>query len=290
MIEKMLKKIYKNILEFSIITAGCLIYSLSFNIFIAPNNLVLGGINGLAIIINHFFNNLSVGFLYITMNVPLFLASFKHIGFDFLKNSIIGAVLVSIFLDLTNQPFLPKYTSDPLLAAIIGGLASGAGLGLLFINNASTGGSDIIGRMLNSRFKNVRIGRFILISDALIVALATVISKDINTALYSAVTIYLSTYAIDTVIYGTEKAKVAYIISEAYTAISDDIAKTLGRGGSLMDITGYYTGNKQNMIMCAVKRAQVGTLKRIVETHDKNAFFIIVNAYEVIGRGFEKRL
>ena len=283
-----MKKVYKSIFEILKIAVGGFIFAVSFNVFVAPNSIAPGGLNGLALIVNHLFNYLPVGVLYLIFNIPMFFISFRHIGGEFFKNSIIGAVLLSIFIDLT--AFMPQYTDDRLIAAVFGGLICGAGLGIIFLSNASTGGSDILSRVLNRRFQSIKIGRFILMSDAVIVALAAVIFKNVNTALYSAVFIYISSMAVDMVIYGTETAKVAYIISAEYENISAEISQRLGRGGSFLDITGSYTGNKQNMIMCAVKRSQMGTLKQIVDKYDKNAFFIIVNAHEVIGEGFEKRL
>lgn len=281
----MLKKTFReNLLDVIIIVVGCAIYALGLVIFLEPNNIAPGGVSGISMIINFIFPLASIGVLIIVLNIPLFLAGWKFEGKPFLFKSIFGTILSSILIDFFTGFY--SYTDDPLLAAIYGGLLIGIGLGLVFTRGATTGGSDIIGRLLKVKFPYLSMGRLILFTDLVIVTLAAFVFGHFNYALYALITLSICSVVLDKVLYGVHTAKVAYIISSRPEEVFKRIDTELERGATYLNGEGAFSGNATKVILTAIKLQQIAKLKQIVRDVDPESFVIISDAQEVLGYGF----
>ena len=185
-------------------------------------------------------------------------------------------------------PFLPKYTDDRLLSALFGGLIVGAALALIFLRGGSTGGFDIVAKIVSLRWPLLSIGRVILISDGLVVAVSALAYGDINTALYTAVALFLSARAVDGLLAGAERGRLAIIITAEPAAVIDRIFAEVGRGATLLEGQGGYGGDTRGVVLCAMRIGEVGRLHRAVKQADPHAFLVMAEAGEIAGEGFRR--
>lgn len=267
------------------VVVGCISFALGFNLFLEPNHINVGGVSGMGQLLTYVTGFGSVALWSTIINVPLFLVSIKGVGRNFFLGSLLGMVLSNTFLELLR---LPVPEADPLLACLYGGLLTGFGLGLVFAAGASTGGVDIVARLLRPTFPNLPIGRIMLGIDIVVVALTGLVFGDINKALYSAVTLFVCDKVLDSVVYGLDYSTVALIVSDHYDAISRGICDVLDRGVTLLDGTGYYSGERKQVLLSVIKKRQAAELKELVITIDPNAFIIFQEAHQVLGEGFKR--
>ena len=276
----------KKFKSYSIITAGSVIFALAFDWFFAANAVGMGGITGLAQVLSVLLPGLSVGVATVLLNIPLFLAGWKFIGFHLLASSLFSMAVSSAAVDLIAliHPFAP---TDSMLAAVCGGAMMGAGLGIVFSQGATTGGTDIVARLLKLKFPWLPMGKLVLIPDGVVLALTAMAFGRIETALYGAVALYVCTKVMDTVLYGLDASKVAYVISENWKTISDAIL-TYDRGVTILNATGAYSGSEKHMLMVAFRQREIVEIKRIVHDADPRAFLIVCDAHDVLGEGFRE--
>lgn len=268
------------------IIVGCAVFSLGFDLFLEPNGLTAGGVSGIALILTHILGFGTVGLIAALINLPLFLAGGKRIGIRFLIGSILGAVFLSVFIDLFG--FLTPPSAEPLLAAVYGGVLCGSGGGLVFICNASTGGSDIIVRLLKQKYRNVPIGQITMALDFIVASLTGIVFGDITKMLYSLIAIFVCGKVIDAVVYRFDYSKVALIISLRHEQIAEEIGTKLNRGVTYLYGQGSYSGQDTKVILTAVKRGQLSELKELVVCIDPDAFIIVQEAHQVLGDGFAR--
>ena len=267
-----LEKLFKNsITDYIIIALGASLYAASVAVFTSKNNIAPGGLTGVSTILNYLFG-LPIGAMIFLMNIPLFLWAFFKNGRGFVVKTMTGTALVSVFIDIF-QAVLPFYGGNIMLAAIFGGALSGLGLGLIFARGGSTGGTDIIAVSLNKRFPHISTGRLMLLSDAVVLTAAAIVYGNIESALYAGITIFVSVRVIDAVTYGTSRGngKLIFIISDSYDVISREIIQKLGRGVTILNGSGAYTGNSKRVLMCAARPNQVVKITKGVKIIDKNA-------------------
>lgn len=279
-------RIIKYILRYLIIVVGGAVYAVGFQFFMFPNSIVSGGLSGVAMIINR-LTNLPVGMLIIALNVPLFIVAWKHFGLDFLLGSLAGVALSSVFVDLFA---ITGYvaTEDMLLACIMGGAIKGAGLGIIYYVGASTGGIDIVAKIVRRKYPHMNFGSVILWLDVGIILAYAVIFNLYESAMYAVVAMFVVTKVIDVVLYGFNTAVVCYIISDMSAEIVEEIVSgNLHRGVTLLNGEGAYTHHEKQVIMCVVKHAQVTEIRRLVRRIDDHAFVIVTDAKNVFGKGFE---
>lgn len=269
------------------IILGSALYALALELFIVQSNLLSGGITGIGIIFNRLFGA-PIGVMIIILNLPLFIWGFKDMGREFLVGSIVGTAATSLLIDLFAlvMPDMPMLADDRLLAAGVGGALSGGGLGLIIAAGGSSGGTDILGIILNRRVETISLGRLILIADVLIVTAGVLLFKDILAALYTLVYMYITTVALDAVVYGAKQSLVSYIVTQKPQEVSAAIIERLDRGVTILDAKGAYTGNPQGVLMCAVAKRQLPRLKKVVKEADIGAFVIVSEAKEIMGNGF----
>ena len=268
------------------IALGCAIFALGFDLFLEPNGLTAGGISGIALIVVHLAPITTVGVATALMNFPLFFFGGRKIGMRFFVGSIIGTVFFSAFIDLFAA--LPVIETEPLLAAIYGGVICGAGLGIVFVNNASTGGSDIVIRLLKMKYRNAPLGTISLAFDFCVCAATGLVFGDVSNMLYSLIAVFATSQMLDMVIYKFDFSRVAYIISKEHKRIADSINYDLRRGVTYLYAQGYYTGNDTKVILTAVKQGQLADLKDLVVRIDPDAFIIVQDAHQVLGDGFAR--
>ncbi len=268
------------------ITLGSAIFALGFDMFLVPNQIGAGGISGLAMVINAFIPAISVGAFSVIVNIPLFIAGYRFVGGKFFWGSLAGMLVSSVFIDIFTM--LPVIPTEPLLGAIFGGLFVGAGCGIVFMQGASTGGVDIAARLLKYRLKNLSIGKLVLLVDMSIAVITGIAFRDINKILYCIVALFVSSEALDAVVYRFDYSYVAMIITDQDEAVRDAIDRRLDRGCTYLKGEGAYTGQQKNVIYCAIKRQQVAELKELVMEIDPNAFLVLQEAHQVLGEGFER--
>lgn len=287
-----MKKFWDRFGWFLLTVLGSAAFGLSFAIFLAPNGMNGGGISGLAQSLLMLFGgeeiaNKHTGLLTILINLPLFAIGGLKIGKRFFFGSLVGLGVSSLLIDYFPAAWIPSI-ADPLLGAIFGGVISGIGLGFVFISGTSTGGSDIVVRLVKLKAKNLPIGQIALIFDMIVVVLTAIAYGDFNNALYTAITVFLCDKMIDAVAYGFDYSKVALIISKEYEKLPVIIDAKLGRGSTYLYSQGTYSKTDSKVVLVAVKRQQINDLKELVVEVDPNAFVILQEAHQVLGDGFAK--
>ena len=265
---------------------GSFVFALGFDFFLAPNDLNSGGISGLAMVVVELLGFGSVGTLSILINLPLFALGGIKIGKRFFIGSLIGMVSSSLLIDLL--VLLPAPQSEPLLGALYGGVVCGAGLGMVFVAGTSTGGSDILVRLLKLRYRNVPIGQISMTFDLVVVVLTGLVFHDVTKALYTGVTVYICGKVIDAMVYRFDYSKVALIISKEYDEIARQIGLKLDRGATFLHGEGSYSGQPTKVVLAAIKRQQLAELKELVTRIDPDAFIIVQEAHQVLGDGFSR--
>ncbi len=266
------------------VVLGCALFALGFDLFLEPNSLNAGGISGLAMILVHLLKFGSVGTISMVVNLPLLALGGMKVSKKFMVGSLVGILANSVLLDLFT--LIPVPEVEPLMAALYGSVLVGVGLGLVFLCGASTGGSDIIVRLLKLRFQNVPIGTITFAFDLMVVVLTGLTFADISRALYSGVVIFITGQVIDAMVYRFDYSKVALIVSSEYEAITQKIQQELERGVTYLNGEGSYSHRSTKVILTAVKKQQLAELKRMVSEIDPNAFVIVQEAHQVLGDGF----
>ena len=281
-----MNKTGKLIWKYIRILAGAAAFSLGFDLFLAPHALNAGGISGLAQILVQLTGFGTVGVVTALINLPLFAVGGVKVGKSFFWGSLWGMLALTVFMELF--AYLPVPQTDALLAALYGGVLCGVGLGAVFAAGASTGGSDIIVRLLKMKWEHVPIGTINICFDLAVAALTGIAFRNISSALYSGVTIFVTGQVIDAVVYRFDYSKAVLIISEHHEAIAKAIMEDLDRGATYLSGEGTYSGREKKVIFTVVKKQQVTELKRLVTGIDPDAFVVVQEAHQVLGEGFAR--
>jgi uncharacterized membrane-anchored protein YitT (DUF2179 family) len=269
-----------------LIAFGAAMFALGFDLFLQPHHINVGGVSGIGQVLAHVTDFGTVALWSLLINIPLFLLAFKGVGRNFFFGSLAGMLFSNLFLTLFSG--LPVPQTEPLLASLYGGLMSGVGLGFVFIAGASSGGSDVLARLLRPKFPNLPIGRIMLAIDTSVIIITGIAFGDLNKTLYSAVTIYVCTMSLDMVVYGLDYSTVAMIVSDQYEQIGRAICEKLDRGVTVLDGRGFYSGNTKQVLLSAIKKRQAAELKQLVTDIDPNAFVILQESHQVLGEGFKR--
>ena len=245
-----------------------------------------GGISGLAMVLVHLLGIGSVGTLSILINLPLFLLGGMKIGKRFFIGSLIGMLFSSILIDLFAKYPIPDV--EPLIGVLYGGGLCGLGLGIVFVIGSSTGGSDILVRLLKLRWRNVPIGQISMCFDVFVVVLTGLVFHDITSALYTGLAVFVTSQVVDIVVYRFDFSKVALIITKEHDKVAQAISDKLERGATFLYGQGTYSGNDTKVVLSAVKKQQLAELKELVVAIDPDAFIIVQEAHQVLGDGFSR--
>jgi uncharacterized membrane-anchored protein YitT (DUF2179 family) len=276
----------KNLLDYPIIVLGGAIYALAVVMFLEPNNIVPGGLTGIAMMIHYKIPQVPIGLAVLVMNLPLFAIGWRLLGHRFLIRTLIGTLSSTLVIDGFQAINIPIPEAEPLAASVLGGVLVGVGLGLVYGKGATTGGSDIAARLLKIPFPATQIGSLLLFVDGCVILSAVFVFGSVNNAFFAIVGVFTATQIADLLLYGSHAQWAAYIMSEKNDEIKDSIIEKLGRGVTFLQAEGGYTGNPQKVILCAVRRQQISALKALAKEIDPHAFIIVSKTYEVLGEGF----
>lgn len=277
-------RIKEMLLDTAVILAGTFIFAAGLYFFIEPQHMAPGGVSGIALILNH-LTGLPIGFLSAAMNIPLLLLGFRFVGREFLWKTLVSVASFTVFYDyiLTG---LPVYQGEALLSCLFGGVLWGIGIGLVFMKSGSTGGTDVIIKMIHQKKPHLQLGKVTFASDVIIIIASIFAFRSLESGLYAVVTIFVCTQIMDMVIYSGDKGKLVYIFSSRNEEISRRICRELDRGTTFLQAEGGYTGEARKVLMCAVRRSEYYSVKRIVHEIDPGAFMIVADSSEVMGEGF----
>lgn len=266
--------------------AGALIDAVSVNVFTAPNHIAPGGVTGIGTMLNYLFQT-PIGMVNMLINIPIVIWAIVEIGYKLVAKSIAAIIIFSIAID-TLALWLPAYEGNPFLAAIFGGVLEGIGLALVFMRGSTTGGTDMIARLLGKHFRHLSMGKLMLAVDLVVIAASALVYQKLESALYAIIAIFVSTRIIDTLLYGTDSGngKLYFIISKKSDEIRQRILDDIDRGVTIIPIQGGYSGENGEMLLCAVRRYEVTKINDIIHTADRDAFVIVGEAGEITGEGF----
>ncbi len=264
---------------------GCTIYAAAINFFNVPNNIAQGGFSGLAIVINY-LTDLPVGAVNLALNIPILLLALKFIGKKFVIKTLWVTVLLSVIIDLV--ALIPyEYTGDKLLASIFSGALLGAGVALVAARGSTTGGTDVLSKLLRLVFPHMSYGKLVMLSDMVVIAVSAIVFRSIESALYAAIVIFVSSKVIDYILYGMAKSKMLMVVTDHADKISQELVNNSPRGVSIIPAKGAYTGQEKNMLICVLRSNEVAPAIKLIKSIDPNTFTIITEANEIIGKGFK---
>lgn len=278
------KSVKRRILDYVIITIAAFLYSVAVSFFLDPNSLAPGGVTGIAIILNR-LTGLATGTWLLIINIPILAIGTWKFGLRFIMSTMYCTAMTSLFVNLLAP--IGAVTADPFLAALVGGSLMAVGLGLVFKAGATTGGTDIIVKLLRLKFPHLKTGSLFLITDAIIVTMSAFVFKDIDVALYAGVVVVINSVLLDVVLYGRDGAKLMFIISDKYDAITKRLLEDLDIGATHISGSGAYSGKSKNVIMCVIKKQLSPKAEEIVREEDPASFLIVTSATEIFGEGYK---
>lgn len=266
---------------------GSLCYALAVDMFSAPNNIAPGGVTGIATMLNyvsvsHLPFEIPIGVSTLIMNVPLLIAAWVKIGRRLVVRTIIGLSLSSVMIDML-EPFIPVFQGEKILVCIFGGVLLGLGVGLILSRGGTTGGSEVVARLLERKYPHIQMGKLILAVDAVVIAASAVVYRQMESPLFAVVLVFVSSQVTDWVIYGGRHGKMAMILSKKQPQVTAAIMERVNRGVTLLKAEGAYSGTDQKMILCAVRRDETFRLRQLVFEIDPDAFFMMLSTDEVRG-------
>ena len=280
-------KAFNLVWSYFMITLASAIYAVGFNWFYVPNDIAFGGITGVGQIINAILPWAPIGTVVIILNIPLFILGWRLLGGHLLLSSLYAMAVSSVFIDIVNSiwTFEPM---DSMLACVFGGVLMGASLGMVFQQGATTGGTDLIARLLKLKITWLPMGKLLIATDMVVIVASAIAFGSVYSALYGVVALYIAGIVMDRMLYGLDSAKVAYIISDRFKEIADTLVNDLDRDVTILQGQGAYSGAEKKVLMCAFKQRQIVSIKKMVKELDPSAFIIVCDAHEVLGDGFRE--
>ena len=278
--------IKQTIIDYIVIAIGALIFSLGIAMFSAPNNIAPGGVSGIGTMLNHLFN-IPIGSVIIAFNIPLFIFSFRKFGKKFFYKSLYATFLTSTLIDILPFILEKHYIYSPLLASIFGGVSIGVGVGIIFLRGGTTGGADILAKLIKLKHPHLSLGTLVFIIDAVIVVSTLFVYRSIEALLYSTILFFVTSRAVDAIIFGAARSKMLLIITSHPQEISKRIMDEIGHGVTLIPASGGYTDSEKTIILSVVRPNEVAEINKFVKEIDRGAFTVITESNEVLGYGFQ---
>lgn len=275
------------LLDIAFIAAGAAVYATAVTALTAPNNIAPGGVTGLCTMLNFMFGT-PIGLMGFLINIPIILWAVVDIGYKLVVKTMAAIVLSSVLIDLFTG-FMPVYRGNPILVAVFSGVGEGLGLSLTFIRGATTGGTDMIARLLERRMPQMSMGKLMLALDGIIVAASAVVFGSIENAMYACIDIFVCTSVIDSILYGTDvgTGKLFYVMSPKVREMGQRVIKELDRTVTYLDSHGGYSNEPGETMLCVVRRFEVFQIQAIIREVDRNAFVIVGDAGQITGEGFK---
>ena len=281
----MKKNVFRIFSDAIYFVVGAVCYSVAVNVFLSPNGISPGGFTGVSTVINY-ITKIPTGTMLLIFNIPILALGYIKLGSMFILKTSLVTVLVSFFLDMS-EGVLPTLKTDGILASMFGGILMGLGLSLIFLRGATTGGVDIIAKLINRKYRHFSVGKIILVTDGIVILLNAVVYKNAESVMYSIIAMYMGTRIMDVLLYGADRGKIIYIITSSSENICHEINYNLSRGVTKISVVGGYTGESREMLMCTVRVHEVAAVHNIVKQIDRGAFIVVSDAGEIIGEGFK---
>ena len=281
-----MKRVKTILLDLAFMAAGAVVYAVSVNAFTSPNNIAPGGVTGIATMLNYLFST-PIGLVAFLINIPIILWAVVEIGYKLVAKSVVAILLSSVAIDLL-APIIPSYQGNMILVALFAGLCEGLGLSLTFLRGATTGGTDMLARLLGRRKPHLSMGKLMLAVDGLIVLASAFVYGSIENAMYACIVIFVSTRLIDSILYGTDvgTGKLFFVMSPKVRQMGDRIIREVDRTVTYLDSHGGYTNEPGETMLCAVRRFEVFQVQAIIREEDRDAFVIVGDAGQITGEGF----
>lgn len=281
-----MKNIGKLIWEYSIMSIGAVLYAIGISMFLDPNNLAPGGVTGIGIILSKFIP-LETGTIVFIINIPLIIVGFWKLGHRLIWRTFYCIAITSTLIDTINNVYGRALTDDKIISAITGAGLVSLGIGLIMKQGGTTGGSDIVVRLLRRRFPHIKTSVLFFCIDCMIVTSSAIAFRDIVVALYALVAVVVGSFTLDKVLYGTDEAKMIYIISDHSKPIADSLLKDLAVGVTFIQGRGAYSGKDKEVIMVVMRKALAPKAEEIIKKVDPQAFMIVTSASEIYGQGYK---
>lgn len=277
----------KLFLQLVTISLGCVAYAAGLILFLNPNDLAPGGVSGVSIMLNRFIP-VEVGTLILLFNIPLLIIAFIKFGAKFTAMTAFATALSSTIMDLMGAFLPPDYavTKDKLLAGIFGGALMAFGMGVIFRAGGTTGGSDIIIRLLRRKFRHLKTSTIFLITDCIIVGVSALVFGNIEAALYAGIALAVNSSVLDFVLYGSNGARMIFIVTEHPDEINKVLTEKLNTGSTVIRGEGAYTGREKTILMVVAKKHRFPKIRDAVGAADPNSFMIVSSASEIFGNGY----
>lgn len=274
---------YEKIKKYITILIGTIITAFAISCFYTPNKVVNGGVSGISTILYHTLN-IPTGVSFAVINIILLAISLKALGKHFVLTTVAGSLVLSLFIELFS--WLPPVTTDIMLASIFGSVLYGIGIGLTLIAGASTGGTDIVGRLIQCLFPHVKIGSLLLFVDAIVIGASLIIFKNVELTLYGIVALFIASLSINMLISKLNISKLAFVVTDNGEKISKTLVSESPRGVTLINATGAYTMENKKVLMCALKESELPQFQKRILEMDKEAFIIFSESQQIVGNGF----
>lgn len=279
------KEILKDILND---VAGLFLFASGIYVFTSKNQIAPGGVSGIATLVNY-LTGIPIGLTSFFINVPLLVLAFIFIGKRFVVRTLTSVVILSFMLDI-GVIWLPVYQENELLAAIFGGVCLGIGLSIVFMRESSTGGGDILGKLVQLKHPYLSIGKILLVMDCIVISMSAFVYKNIESAMYGMITMFITTKIVDAFLETCDRGELLFIMCSKSSEIAQEITHQLRRGATFLNGRGAYTGNSKEVLIVAVKKREVYKAKTLINYIDPNAFIVATEAGEILGEGFKSTI
>lgn len=284
--------IFKTVRSYAIIVFGLLLYALSWTAFLIPHKITGGGVSGIGALV-FYATGIPMGYTYFLINIGLILIAIKMLGANFGVKTIFGVTVGALLLSVLQMTIKVAVVEDKFMSTIIGGALAGVGLGIVFTQGGSTGGTDIIAMIIN-KYRNISPGRVIMLCDVFIIGSSFLVlldldpAKRIETIVYGYVAMAITAYSLDAVLSGSKQSVQVFVFSKRYQEIADRITSEINRGVTLVDGMGWYTKEPQKVLISLVRKHEVSDVYKIIKEVDPEAFISVATVTGVYGRGFER--
>ena len=276
-------KIETSVKKYIKIVLGIILTAFAISVFYVPNKIVSGGVSGLSTILYHTLN-IPASISFAVINLVLLAVAFKFIGRKFVINSLVGAGLLSLFVQIFS--YIPPMTDNVFLATVFGAMFYGFGIGLALIEGASTGGTDILGRLVQHFFPHMKIGQLLLVIDSIVIGASLIVFKNLELVLFGIIALFLSTYSIDWLIRKLNVSKLTFVVTDKGEEIAKELVASSPRGTTIIDAVGAYTMDNKKVLMCALKENEITEFQRKIHEIDETAFIIFSESQQIVGNGF----
>lgn len=267
--------------------AGAFVYGIGTHCFIVPANIAPGGAAGLALIINY-ISGMPVGLLTMVLNVPLLILAWFMLSRRFVFTTSIACAVSSVILDFVIAPVFPAYSGDRFLSSLFGGILAGVGMAFIFMTGATTGGTDILGYILQKKKPHIPIGKALLMVDGVVRLLSVYAFQNVEAGLFGLISLFAQTSVIDMIIYGNDRGSMVTIVTSSPQEIMRGILEELERSATILDAKGAYSGSDRKVLLCSIRKNQFYKLKQIIYSADPGAFTMVTETTEVFGEGFKE--